>query len=180
MVNLPTKSIAFWFACALAVIASLAGIKANKTLNSKAVAQEGVTQSLERWHQSYQALGESRVKWAKSFQREDSVQDVISLIGLLDLNSYGLLTDTDSVVLTKVEQIKHNDAVLGLTKICMGTGTGDGGALEVKSQNYQTLLNGIEMLAKRSDIYIGNIALQGDKGVPIARLGEFCILLRNN
>jgi hypothetical protein len=50
----------------------------------------------------------------------------------------------------------------------------------VRATNYQTLLNGIDRLAKRPDIYIGNIALQGDRTFPLARLGDFCVYLRNN
>lgn len=180
MVDARTKTMGILFACAVVAMAANIGIKSHKILKDKAQAQDSVTQSLERWEQSYQALGASRDAWNKNYQLESSVQDVLSLMGLVNLKSYGLVTDIDNLVLTKAEQVMQNDVPIGLTKICMGTGAGDGGALQVQAYTYQALLDGISQLTKRPDIYLGNITVQGKSAVPMARLGEFCVLMRND
>ncbi len=166
------------FAGILTVLLTMHGVKGYKTLQEKAVAQEGVTEAVQRWKQSYMALSGSVTQWETNYRREDSVQDLISLFALIGLNNYGLRADADNLVLTKVEPVAHNGTPLGLTKICLASGAGDGASLAVQAADYQTLFSGIDKLAKRPDIYIGNISVQGDKPVPMARLGEFCVMLR--
>lgn len=180
MVNAQSRKVAFLFSFVIFGLFAVESVRVFRALSSQTSAQEKVTESLQRWKSSYLALADSRTKWDKNYRREASVQDIASLFSYVGLGSYGLTSDSDNLVLTKVEQVVANGSPIGITKICMATGTGDGGYLLVQSANYQSLMLGIEKLASRSDIYLGNITVQGDKQVPIAKLGDFCILLRND
>ncbi len=180
MVNTQFKKMLIISACIVSGMFVMQGLKAYGTLNGKAVAQDAVTENLVRWKEMFLALSESRQKWDNSFRREDTVEDMVHLISHVGFEKYGIETDNDNAILTKVEQITQGESPIGITKICMATGAGDGGALFVRAQNYQTLMKGIEQLARRPDIYIATISLQGDKAFPLAKLGDFCILLRNN
>lgn len=180
MVNTQRKKMALIVALFIAGILIMEAFFGHQILVRKATDQDVVSESLQRWKTSYMALADSRLQWDKNYRRESSVQDTASLFAYLGLANYGLTSDPDNIILTKVEQVTSNSAAIGLTKICMANGTGDGGALVVEASNYQTLLLGVEKLAKRPDIFLGNISVQGDKLVPIAKLGDFCILLRND
>lgn len=180
MVNSQFKNLLMVCAFIIAGLFITQGMKAYGTLGAKVVAQDAATEGLMRFKEMFSALSGSREKWDKFYRREDSVQDLVTLLAAVNFEQYGIETDNDNVVVTKVEPVKQGDADLGLTKICLSTGVGDGGTLFVRAANYQALLNGIDRLAKRPDIYIGNIALQGDRAFPLARLGDFCVYLRNN
>lgn len=179
MVNSQFKNLLLVCAFVLAGMFVMQGLKAYGTLGAKVVAQNAATEGLMRFKEMFTALGSSRTKWDKNYRKEDSVQDLVTLLAVVNFEQYGIETDNDNVVVMKVEPVKHGDADLGLTKICLSTGVGDGGTLYVRAANYQTLLSGIDKLAKRPDIYIGNIALQGDRAFPLAKLGDFCVYLRN-
>lgn len=151
-------------------------------IQGKSIAQELIIEGLNRWKQQYLAVNESRIKWENSYLHEDKIQDVAALIQLVDFPAAGLTSDPDTIALTKVEQVtqdQKSDMPLGLTRICMSSGTADGYSLQVSAPTYQLLLDGLDRLAKRPDIQIGSISVEGDKKVPIAKLGDFCVLLRN-
>lgn len=174
------KGLTLLVATVAAGLFAMGGVRGYQVLAAKTGEQDLSTESLERWSKSYLALGESRARWVRSYRREDNAQDVLSLIGLAGLEAYGLIADADSVVLTSLEQVNANGAPIGLTRICMGTGSADGGGLVVHAASYDALLHGVERLAKRKDVSLGNITVQGDKVVPLANLGDFCLLLRND
>lgn len=180
MVNSQFTRVLVFAACIIAGMFVMQGVKAYGTLNAKVVAQNAATEGLMRWKEMYSALSESRGRWDKSYRREDSIQDLVSLLGHINFEQYGIETDNDNAVVLKVEPVRQSELDLGLTKICLATGVGDGGVLFLRAQSYQGLLNGIDRLARRPDIYIGNISLQGDRAFPLAKLGDFCVLLRNN
>lgn len=165
-------------AAAIAVVMSMQGMKAYRTLSEKAAAQDAVTESVHRWQQSFQALSSTVQRWETQYRREDTVQDLVSLQSIVDLGSVGLRSDTDKVFLSKVEPVIENGIHLGLTRICLASSGSGGGGLEVRTDNYSALFDGINRLAARPDIYIGTITVVGEKATPAARLGDFCIMLR--
>lgn len=157
------------------------GLQAYKKLVEKAQAQEAVMESVQRWKESFRALAGSVQRWERSYRREDSVHDLVTLYSVINLANYGLSADIDTVGLQKVSSVEEGGVSLGLTKICIASSSaGDAGTLEVKAPNYQVLFSGLQSLAERPDLYIGTIAVLGDRPVPVARLGEFCVLLRKN
>ena len=164
-----------------AVVLGVQGVKAHRTLAEKAAAQESVTESVQRWKQSYLALADTMKRWESSYRREDSIQDLVSLYSAVGLAEYGLRADIDNLILNKVEPVTQNDVAIGLTRICLASaGSGDGASLEVQAPNYQTLFTGLQQLSRRQDIVIGTIAVKGDKAAPVANLGDFCVLLRKS
>lgn len=179
MANAQLKKVLLIASAAITVMFVVQGIKASNILNDKAQAQAAETDTIARWKQSYQALGGARQKWDASFRKVDSVPDIVGLASHIDLAKYGLETDGDNMVLSKIEPMLQSGQPLGLTKICLATGSANGGGFLVAAQNYEALLVGIEKLSKRLDITMGNISLQGDKAFPVAALGDFCVLLRN-
>ena len=180
MVNSQTKKLAYFLAIFVAMIFAYEGVRGYQVLLAKAVQQDEVTETMLHFKSAFMALADSRAKWDKSYRRESSVQDIVSLFSIVELGKYGLAADTDSLVLSKVEQVTGSNAPLGLTKICISSGSMDSFGLVVQAPNYQNLMTGIEQLAKRPDIYLGNIEVKGDKQIPIAKLGDFCLLLRND
>lgn len=180
MVNTRFKRALLISACIVAVMFGLQGMKAFSTLNAKSIAQDAVTESVVRWKEMFTALGDSRKQWERSYRREDSIEDMVSLLNHIGFDKYGVETDDDNAFVTKVEPVVHGESPLGLTKVCLGTGVGDGATLFLRSTSYTALLTGIDKLAGRPDIAIGNITLQGDKAFPLAKLGDFCVLFRTS
>jgi hypothetical protein len=183
MINTIRKTGKFPLMIALAFSAVL-GVQGNLAyvaLANKAQAQEGVTESVQRWKQSYLALGDSVKKWGASYRREDSVQDLVSLFAVVNLEQYGLQVNTDSLLLNKVEPETRNGMAIGLTKICLASaGSAEGGSLEVSAPNYQALFAGLKRLSSRKDIFISTITVRGAKLTPVANLGDFCVLMRKS
>lgn len=177
MINASTKTL-IAMALGLVVIAATQGLKARSTMTAKAQAQADVTEGVHRWKQNYMALGESVKRWERDYRRQDSVPDLMSLFGIINLGAYGLVANTDAMILNKIEPVTQNGMPIGLTKICLAsTGSGDASALEVQASTYQDLFSGIKRLAQRPDIFIGTISIKGDKPRATATLGNFCVLI---
>lgn len=160
------------------LITGIQGIKAHRVMMVKTQSQVEVTENILRWRQNYKALEESVKKWEKNYRRQESVPDLMSLFSIVNLGEYGLSANTDAMILNKVEPVVQNGMPIGLTKICLASsGSGDASALEVQATNYQALFTGIMQLAQRLDISIGTITIKSDKVIPMANLGDFCVLL---
>ncbi|MCX7173833.1 MAG: hypothetical protein D4S02_05995 [Rhodocyclaceae bacterium] len=171
--------IPLFFACTFFMVFAVQGIKAYNILKEKAAAQAAVTESVERWKQSYMALSDTVKKWDSNYRKDSTIQDLLSLYTLVGLADYGLIADTDGVVVHRIEQVTVNGVALGLTRICLASSSGsEMGALQVQGGNYQTLFAGLKRLAARPDIHIGTINIKGDRSFPVASLGDFCVLLR--
>lgn len=158
------------------------GWKLHAVFISKANAQLEVVESLNRWSQQYLAMEDVKKNWESNFEPESKVKHISGLYDLIGFMKYGLQNDKDSISLSGLSQVMQQtqkDMPLGLTKICMTNGSLDSTAVIVGADNYSQLLNGIEKIANRKDIIIDNVTIQGDKNVPIARLGGFCIQVRN-
>lgn len=167
-------------ACTFAAIFVMQGSKAYSTLAAKAQAQHAATEKVMRFKESLAKLANVRTHWEKSYAPEERVQDMLTLLALVNFEDYGIETDNDNLLVQKVEAVKLGEVELELSKVCLATGVGDGASLYVRAGNYSALLNGIKQLAKRPDIAIGNIALQGESAFPLAKLGEFCLYLRRS
>ena len=103
------------------------------------------------------------------------------LIELANLQGAGLTTKTDGISVSAVEPVTHNNLNIGLTRMCLASqGVSDGKSLEVSAPDYKTLFAGIKQLTDRPDIHVKSIVVLGDKKVPTANLGEFCVLLSRN
>lgn len=114
-----------------------------------------------------------------STRRFDSY--LVSLYAMIGISGYGLQVNTDNVIVSKVDPVIENGLHIGLTKICLvSVKGGDRGALSVSARNYETLFDGINKLADRPDVYIGNISIKGGGATAEASLGEFCVLLRTS
>jgi len=177
MINTSAKGL-IAMAVAVVGISVSQGIKVDRMLQEKALAQTDVTDSVRRWKQSYQSLGESVKKWERDYRDQDTVDDLMSMFSAMNLAEAGLSANIDSLSLSKIEPVTPGDISIGLTKYCVSSGSGvDASTIEVKAADYQTLFTGIKRLANRPDIYIGTISVKGDKPEPVATLGEFCVLL---
>jgi len=184
MVNLQLKNGPVAFAVALGLLFAWEGYKGHTTLVAKAAEQDKVTESVQRWKSSYEALADVRQRWDKYYQPTSAIRDIVSsnqsLYAKVGLERYGLRTDQDNLVLNTDNPVTQNGTPIGLIKACMGTGTAEGGALIVEADNYAQLFDGINKLSRRPDIYIGNITVEGDKPQPLAKLGDFCMYLRKD
>lgn len=163
-------------AAAIGWVLLSAGVKSHQDLSQRAVEQTSATNSIARWKESYRELEGAIEEWDKTYKKASSVRDQLSLSELLNLEAYQLQADTDSVVIFKDDQVVSNNTMIGLTKLCLGT-TGE--KFEIKAASYDALINGITELAKRKDLFIGEITVIGDKAVPQTRLGSLCVYLRN-
>lgn len=179
MANAKVNKVVWAASAVVATMFIYQGTVAMKSLRVKVQEQTEQTETVVRWKQSYKALAATRGKWDRSFQRSDAIQDLVGLASHLGLERYGLQTDRDNMHLLKIEQVQQNNLPIGLTKFCLATGSGNGNNFLVAAENYEKLLTGVDHLAKRADISLGTISLEGDKAFPIAKLGEFCVLLRN-
>lgn len=153
------------------------GTVAYKHLQTKTASQIAVNESIERWKQSYKSLQTVSVEWKNKYKPASSVPDIRTLIALIDLPSVGLESDTDNLILVSVDQVQQENFNIGLTKICLGTTSNE---LVVRSTSYTGLLSAINKLGKREDISIGSIKVESVlHKQPQAKLGQFCIFLRN-
>jgi hypothetical protein len=177
---LGAKKLPMLIAISFLIIAGVQGLKAYRTLAEKASAQERATENIERWKQSYMALSGIIKRWESSYRHENSIQDLMSLYNVIGLKEYGLQTDVDTMILNKVEPVTQNGSALGLTCVYLASaGSGDSSGFEVRASSYQNLFAGLKQLSERPDIYIGMITIKGDK-TPVAKLGDFCVLLRQS
>ena len=161
----------------LVAISGYQGYKATKILEEKASLQTTVTEGIYQWKKSYAALGASAKKWDATYTSQTLVPDMLALIERLRLNEYNLNVNTNKIFVSKIESIAQTGVQIGLVKVCLAS-SNRGDALEVEAANYQTLFSGVEKVAKRLDISIESIEIQGDKKIPIASLNDFCVLLK--
>lgn len=144
----------------------------------KVQAQQNVTEGVYRWTDSYNALQKSIEQWGKTYTKEGTLQDLRGLLEMANFEGSRLSVKTDDVTVVAVDGVRHNEVPIGLTRVCLATMVGgDGKSLKVSAPDYRTLFSGIKSMTDRADIDIGSIVIQGDKGMPSASLGNFCILL---
>lgn len=162
----------------LALVSSVQGLKAYRVMSEKAQAQANVTESVHRWKQNYLSLGASVKRWNNDYRSQDSIPDLMTLISVINFQEYGLMANSNTMFVNKIDPIIQGGAPIGLTKVCLAS-SNTGSALEVQAPSYQVLLNGIKRLAQRSDIHIETISIKGDKPIPVVHFGDFCALLSN-
>lgn len=174
MINKSTKWM-YLMVCGLAALCAIQGMKAHNVMTEKARLQADVTESVDRWKQNYKALGDSVIRWGKDYTRQAEVDDLMTLVGLVRFGEYGLNINADNLSIFKIVPVTQADAQIGLTKVCLAT-NGEG-TMNVTASSYQSLFKGVNQLAQRPDIHIEKISVRGDMAVPMASLGEFCVLL---
>jgi hypothetical protein len=117
--------------------------------------------------------------WSVHYPAESALPDLYSLYQGLQLDRYGLQSNPDQLTVGKSnEEVTRNGTPLGLTRVCLRSGGTDGGGFLVAAADYSSLFHGLRQLAKRPDIEIASIAVQGDHPTPLAKLDGFCILVR--
>lgn len=165
---------------ALAAILLNMGWQSSTILAGKATAQRVITEGVYQWQQSFRALREVAIKWDQTFNNTEAVQDLVSLYAMIGLQRYGLQTDADTVILSRVELVNQGTVPIGLTKICLiSTKGADQDSLLVWAADYETLFRGLTQLASQPDIDINSISIRGEKNTHAsASLGQFCVLLR--
>lgn len=170
------------FAAILAAgILSYSGYMGMTLLMEKAAQQQAETEVVQRWKNSYQALGKSRTAWERRYPSLSKYNDLLALFRSLSLARYGLSADPDQLSVLKVENVQHNGMSVGLTRVCVGSsGAASNAGLLVNASGYSALLDGVSKLAARKDIEMSAITVSSDAaGAPQATIGDFCMLLRN-
>jgi hypothetical protein len=184
MLDLQNKKLVQMVSVMSFVILVYQGYEIRKLLLEKADAQQTVVDALVRFSQQYVAGLESRARWEKQYPKIGSVSGAVGLIEHVNFAAYGLDVDPDKVKLVTAEEITLGGQAavpLGLVNACLATASGERNVLEVSAPSYQALMNGIDKLAHRADIAIGNISVRkGDLKNPVGRLGDFCILMRSD
>lgn len=171
-----SKTVILVMALVVAAIPAMTGLKTYKTLTQKAADQRAETERVNRWKSSVQALGSTITEWQTTYRPASSVPDLYTLASYLGITESGLSADTDNITIAKDESIKSNGIELGLTKLCLANGNQ---GFVVKAFSYDALLDGINHLAHRKDIYLDNIAIVSDNGSPQANIGDLCVYVRN-
>jgi hypothetical protein len=167
-------------ALVLAAILIVHGVQTYKILTDKAAAEVAETDKLQRWKATYKALATSQVKWAHDYQPVGGGgHQIVDLLKLVDFARYGVETDVDNLMVSKTNPVMVGDTSIGLERVCLKTTVADGGTLFLRAPNYQALLTGLKRISEeRPDIEIGSAALFGNGAFPLVKIGEFCILLR--
>lgn len=161
----------------LASILLVSGIESYKALSKRAVEQTNITESINRWKQSYKALQSVIKEWNGTYHSVAKAPDDRAIVSLINLSALGLSAETDYMVLNSVTPIAMRGIDLGLTKICLGI---KGENFVVSAPTYADLLLGLDRLAARADLTISTVTIIGEATFPQANLGGFCILLRND
>lgn len=186
MLDLQSKKLIQLVAVAAFGMLVTQGFAVRKVILEKAAAQSTVVDGLERWRQQYLAVSESKARWDKQYRRLDSIQGITGVIEMVDLAAYGLTADPDRILFMQATELTHGTpgtqatVPLGLMSICLASSGSERGVLEVSAPTYQALMSGIDKLARRPDIQIGNISVKGDNKEPVGKLGDFCVLLRTD
>lgn len=156
------------------------GYEGMAVLLRKAKEQDAATNVVTQWKAGYDALSKSREAWLKRYPDMGRFNDLLGLMRNVQLERYGLSADPDSLASLKVEDVERSGVNLGLTRVCVGsTSATDSAGLLVTASNYSSLLEGIERLAKRSDVEISSITVSSSESAAAqATLGGFCLLLR--
>lgn len=152
------------------------GLNGHALLAARAKEQSDVTESVIRWKRSYRALAGTQEQWEKVYKPASRVQDMLAIVTLLDLSSYGLRANMDALVLRTDTQVTSKNVDIGLTKLCLATG---GEYFIVEADSYDALLKGVDRLSHRADIFLDNTSILGDKDVPQAKFGDLCVFLRS-
>jgi len=156
------------------------GIKAYKIHCDQARVQRRKIDELQRFRATYQASEASKRRFETEFHLLPSPRTIDALLAVADFAKYGVETDVDSLTLPKTTPVVSGDVSIGLDRACMATSVDGGSTLFLRAASYQALLNGIARLSARPDIEIGTVALYGNYSFPVAKLGHFCVLLRQS
>lgn len=148
-----------------------------RSVRAKAAAQTAVVESILQWKQGVQAVAGAVQRWNKVYVAESEVQDLAGLLAQLRLDEAGLDVDADNVIVQAIHPEMHQNKEIGLTRVCLAS-AGAGESLIVQASDYKRLLHGLREVAARPQLHIGAITIHGEKAQAVARLADFCVLIR--
>jgi len=150
--------------------AQKSGLTAQITLSAKATAQQRETDMIHKWNQSFTALNTFEKTWRQTIPAQDSVKDLVSLIGQTSLAP---LSWPDTHKLSVVSDDGRAD--LHVYHICLSDGSG---GIELRASSASEIILGLEKLSTRHDLSFNGVKLTSDKDGAAVRFNEFCVLLR--
>lgn len=170
----------FLLGVVIAIVFCTMGVQGLKALREKAQQQDQATEVVRRWKQSYKALASSTSAWTGRYPKLANYKDLLDLHRSVGLERYQLVSDPDTLAITKLEPVTYNGADLALVRVCIAsTGAAHDASLAVNAASYQSLLAGIKDLAAQPSVELGGIAIKEVEGTPTAFLSGFCLLLRH-
>lgn len=178
MVNARMKNVFVVTAVAIAAVFMHSGLAGHNILKKKIDTQIENVEGLRRYSATYKAAEDGRKKFERIYKKLPALRHNLALLEIADFNAYGVETDTDNLVVKVAEGVVAGDVYIGLVRACLTTGVGGGDTLYLRAPNYVSLQSGIERLAARPDVELGSITLIGKGPFPIAKLKNFCILMR--
>lgn len=180
MANSQMKNAVLATAVIIACIVVQSGVNAHKILATKIDAQTENVEVLHRFSATFKAAEDGRKKFDRVYKPLPLLRHNLALLDIANFKAYGVETDTDNLVVRDAKGVLAGDVYIGIVKACLTTGVGSADTLFLGATTYPALQSGLERLAERPDIEIGSITLVGNGPFPIAKLKNFCILMRES
>lgn len=160
----------------LIVILSINGHDFKKSISIPIAGQQANTDNLKLWLSNYHTLELREKDWKETLKTVAS-QDLLVLYNTLNLDSVGLMSNADQLLIDKVEPLSFNDTELeaSLTYVYTKGSTG----LLVTASTWQALFMGIEQLASRRDIQIQAITMVTNNDKTPTSIINLAIVLRD-
>lgn len=124
-------------------------------MNQKLEEQKTALNDFQEWKQEYERLIPLNEKWEKSFNSFDEIRDLLQLHSFLGSKPF---SQPESLVVSKIEEIKFQDIHIGAYKVCMTSLEGAGYVF--KDSSFDNLMNDIKVLNDRADILLGRVSFK--------------------
>jgi hypothetical protein len=160
----------------LIVILSINGHDVKIAFSIPVAGQQANTDNLKLWLSNYHALELRENDWKETLKTLAS-QDLVVLFNTLNLDSIGLMSNADKLLIDKVERLSFNDTELEASLTYVYT-EGSSGLL-VTASTWQALFMGIEQLASRRDIQIQAITMVTNNAKTPTSIINLAIVLRD-
>jgi len=156
------------------------GYQTYQSISAKTEQQVRITVQLNRWKAAMRSMQPTIADWGKNIQSADQVKDLLSVYRALNLESAGLASSPDVLLLSKIERLTFEGSDLHAT-IVWATSAGKPGVM-VTAPSYSQLIEGINRLATRRDIKLGSVIIgsEDEHSVPQAVLLGLGVILRDN
>jgi hypothetical protein len=137
--------------------------------------QEKINKNISQVKHTYEALKPTIKVWNEAYTSSDEIIDVVSLYKALNVESSGLMSKDNDLSEGRVSSVLYKGKDIGLMKRCIkNTNRG----FSVYSHSINGLLNGIEQLESRHDVYWESVNIRVEKQLPTAIFSELCINVR--
>lgn len=116
--------------------------------------QQIALNDFQEWKQEYEKLIPLNEKWENSFNSFEDIRDLLKLHKFL-----GNIppSDPEAMLVSKIEEIKHQDIHIGAYSVCVGSFSSEG--YEFTADSFNVLLDDLKRLSARPDIKMGSITL---------------------